>query len=108
MQTHELKSWPEFFKPVVDGQKTFEIRKNDRNFEIGDVLVLREFRPCKDCGGGGRVWSSGDTDPCGCKPPHGKYTGRRFSVEIVYITDFKQSEGQVVMAVIPYENHSAD
>ena len=44
---HCLKIWPEFFKAVVAGDKTFEIRKNDRRFRVGDVLVLEEFDPKK-------------------------------------------------------------
>jgi hypothetical protein len=42
---HELKSWPEFFKPIMSGEKTFELRKNDRRFKVGDVLRLREWEP---------------------------------------------------------------
>lgn len=45
MMTHELKCWPEFFEPLAAGEKTFEYRRDDRGFEVGDVLVLREFRP---------------------------------------------------------------
>lgn len=41
--THELKIRPEYFKAVVLGDKTFEIRKNDRNFKVGDVIVLHEW-----------------------------------------------------------------
>lgn len=43
MNKHELKTWPPFFDAVVEGKKTFEIRKNDRNFRVGDVLVLQEY-----------------------------------------------------------------
>ena len=45
MKTHELKIWPQWFDAVRIGSKTFEIRKNDRNYAVGDKLVLEEFRP---------------------------------------------------------------
>jgi hypothetical protein len=43
MKTHELKSWPDFFEPVFNGSKTFELRVDDRHFAVGDVLHLREW-----------------------------------------------------------------
>lgn len=43
--THALKTWPQFFKAVVSGEKTFEVRKNDRNFQVGDKLLLQEWDP---------------------------------------------------------------
>lgn len=41
--THELKILPEHFTPVLDELKTAELRKNDRNFSVGDKLVLLEW-----------------------------------------------------------------
>lgn len=44
-KTHDLKTWPQFYRAVIDGRKTFEVRKNDRGFAEGDTLVLREWKP---------------------------------------------------------------
>ena len=41
--THELKILPEYFDAVATHKKTFEIRKNDRNFHVGDKLILKEW-----------------------------------------------------------------
>lgn len=40
---HELKTWPEYFTDVLCGFKTFEVRKNDRDFRLHDILVLKEW-----------------------------------------------------------------
>ena len=42
---HNLKIWPQYYKPVAEGLKTFEIRKNDRGFQAGDEVELREWDP---------------------------------------------------------------
>lgn len=42
---HRLKTWPNEYAAVRDGRKTFEVRKNDRDFIVGDVLVLEEYDP---------------------------------------------------------------
>jgi len=59
---HELKCWEKFYKYIEDGTKTFEIRYNDRNFQVGDTLYLREYN---------------DLD--------GVYTGRKLYAEVTYI-----------------------
>ena len=40
---HELKILPNYFKAVISGEKSFEVRKNDRPFAKGDLLALNEF-----------------------------------------------------------------
>lgn len=60
MTTHELKTWPEYFGPIANGYKTFEVRRDDRGFEVGDHLRLRE-------------WNDG------------WYTTREMTVEVTYI-----------------------
>jgi hypothetical protein len=43
VKTHDLKTWPRYFGAVMSGAKTFEARKDDRDFEVGDRLMLREW-----------------------------------------------------------------
>lgn len=45
---HDLKLWPQYYCRVADGTKTFEIRKNDRGFQPGDEVVLREWSPVRN------------------------------------------------------------
>lgn len=71
---HELKILPQYFKEVVNGNKTFEIRKNDRGFKVRDTLLLKE-------------WYQGDTDYKDdiYTPPH--YTNNEITKEISYILE---------------------
>lgn len=77
MSVHVLKTWPEYFEAVADGRKTFEIRKDDRGFQVGDTLLLQEYVP---------------------NPEH--YTGRNITSGITYITSFGQLPGWVVMSIM--------
>lgn len=43
MRIHELKTVHPFFEEVASGAKTFEIRVNDRDFQAGDTLLLRQW-----------------------------------------------------------------
>lgn len=42
MNVHNLKIKPNYFKDVIAEVKKFEIRFNDRGFEVGDLIVLEE------------------------------------------------------------------
>lgn len=48
MSLISLKTWPEYYQQVIEGFKTFELRKNDRDFKRGSVLLLREWCPSKE------------------------------------------------------------
>ncbi|WP_195918937.1 DUF3850 domain-containing protein [Lactococcus lactis] len=43
MKTHELKLDIKYFDEVKSSKKNFEIRKNDRNFQVGDILELKAW-----------------------------------------------------------------
>lgn len=38
MTTHTLKIQKQYADAVLNGTETFEIRKNDRNFKVGDKI----------------------------------------------------------------------
>ncbi len=44
-KVHVLKTWRSYFEAVVEGRKRFELRQNDRDFGVGDVLRLVEWIP---------------------------------------------------------------
>ncbi|HBE9627327.1 TPA: DUF3850 domain-containing protein [Clostridioides difficile] len=73
---HELKILPQYFKEVANGNKNFEVRKNDRGFKKGDLLVLQEF--------------DGE-----------KYTGLETRKEITYLLDNSNylQDGYVVLGI---------
>lgn len=60
--THQIKLVAEFFDDAAAGRKSFELRKNDRNYKEGDVLEMEEVKD-------------------------GKKTGRKCSKRIVYMME---------------------
>jgi hypothetical protein len=62
---HELKCNPIYFQATWEGRKPFEIRKNDRGFQVGETVVLKEYD------------FAGDYFDC--------YTGREITAEIIYL-----------------------
>lgn len=49
MTTHTLKTIEPYFSAVLSGEKTFEVRRNDRAYQRGDTLVLVDTSSC-ECG----------------------------------------------------------
>lgn len=77
--THALKTWPLFFKSVKDGTKQFELRKNDRQFKLGDTLLLQEYNPQEK-----------------------KYTGEEWEGTIIYVfsdESFGLKKGYVLLGI---------
>lgn len=48
MTVHKLKILPQYFEVVSSMEKPFEVRKNDRDYQVGDILILREWEPHQD------------------------------------------------------------
>jgi len=66
---HELKTWPEYFQLMVNGEKPFELRKNDRDFKAGHSLFLREYDDSSK-----------------------EYTGRTLNRKITYVLEGDEAE----------------
>jgi hypothetical protein len=45
---HKLKTWPEYFQASWDKKKTADLRKDDRNYQVGDILSLEEYDPANN------------------------------------------------------------
>lgn len=45
MKIHTLKILPQYYDDVAEYRKAFELRKDDRDFKVGEVLILREYDP---------------------------------------------------------------
>ena len=44
MTKHILKLQEEFYDAVLNGVKTFEVRKADRDYKVGDTLILSCYK----------------------------------------------------------------
>ena len=60
MQTHDIKILPCYFEDVAQLNKPFEVRIDDRNYSVGDIVNFHEFD--------GHL-----------------YTGRQTSIQISYV-----------------------
>lgn len=82
---HVLKTDPAVFQDVLDGKKTFEIRFNDRGYQVGDLVVLKETKFT------GQQMKSGEPLV---------YTGREIQKRISYVlSGYGLHEGWVILAI---------
>lgn len=49
-KVHSVKIGKEFFEDVKNNVKTFELRKNDRNYKAGEILELHEYEAGEETG----------------------------------------------------------
>lgn len=96
MTEHVLKCWPSHFQPIVDGRKPFEVRYNNRGYQAGDKVRLREYD----------ANISDDEDE--------RYTGREILAQIGYVSNSlpgaRQGEGlngYVVFSLVDIEVRGA-
>ena len=78
MQEHKIKIDTKYFDDVAREIKTFEVRKNDRAYKVGDLLVINEYdREIEE------------------------YTGRYIRASIAYILDEQEylRDGYVILAL---------
>jgi ASC-1-like (ASCH) protein len=66
MKKIEKKVWSRYFKEILEGKKTFELRLSDFKVKKGDILILKEWDPKKK-----------------------KYTGREIKKKVGYVFKFK-------------------
>jgi hypothetical protein len=43
MKLHKIKILPEYYQETAAGNKLFELRLNDRNYQKNDKLLMQEF-----------------------------------------------------------------
>lgn len=97
---HELKTDAPVFQAVHEGKKNFEIRKNDRNFQVGDELWLKETVYT-----GAEMATDYSRNYRGLPPIEGRpleYTGRIIAVTVTYILDgpiYGLVDGWCIMAI---------
>ena len=80
MTEHTLKTHPNYWDAVKSGEKTFEIRLDDRGFQKGDTLVLqRAFKNSTT-----NKWQGDDENEIECKISY-ILTGGQFGIEPGYV-----------------------
>jgi hypothetical protein len=88
MTEHVLKTWGRYWDRVASGEKTFEVRRDDRGFQKGDILVLRRTE---------------DDTPYQCSPgADGRFSYRDLRKRVAWILtggQFGIEPGYVVMAL---------
>lgn len=91
---HTVKCNYDYFKALKDGTKTFEVRKKDRLYEVGDYLAVNEFIPDEN-------FDPYSSDTGLRRSDGGYYTGDCLLYKITYIMNDQQycKEGMVILGL---------
>lgn len=91
---HSVKCNYNHFETLKNGTKTFEVRKNDRLYEVGDFLAVNEFIPNENFDPYSSDTGLRHTDG-------GYYTGDCLLYKITYIMNDQQycKEGMVILGL---------
>ncbi len=91
---HSVKCKYKHFGSLKDGTKTFEVRKNDRRYEVGDFLAVNEFVPDES-------FDPYSSDAGLRHTDGGYYTGEGLLYKITYILDDKEfcKDGLVILGL---------
>ena len=85
---HELKCWSGFFNLVWEGVKTFEYRVDDRQYNEGDDLVVRDWDKDKS-----------------------EYRGRYYTAKVGYVlhcATFDGSTGWVILSLLDVKKFDSE
>lgn len=95
MTHHSLKCHPAYFAQLWNGEKNFELRKNDRDFKVGDIVTLKEWDPEKDPGEAFRESPQFEYDQ--------RYTGRELTKRVSYVLQNFEglADGYCIFALRP-------
>ena len=76
-----LKTVQPYFDDVWHGRKKIEVRKNDRDFQVGQQWILKEY-----------------------DPESNTYSGREMGIKITYILDSPEycKDGFVIFSFVNY------
>jgi hypothetical protein len=75
-KTPTIRTWPQFFGPVLDGSKPFVVGPNNHAYQAGDMLIINEWCPKKR-----------------------DFTGHSCRAVITYASEWQQIRGNVVLGI---------
>ena len=86
---HTVKCWPEYYDAIERGEKPFDVRRDDRDYQRGDILRLQKYK----------IGYGYFTDPKG-----GRFSTQEIRREITYVLtggQFGIEPGYVVLGLKP-------